>query len=117
MLESSVILTGIREGLLEMDDVRKEKIYEVISERVLGHTLEERLNTARVMYIKNSRRIGRYRQMYNRPIVVEFMYKEDADCLLNNRRYLTQGIYIDKEYSKETEDNRKILCPNLKAAR
>ena len=117
MLESSVILTGIREGLWEMDDVRKEKIYEVISETVLGHTLEERLNTARVMYIKNSRRIGRYRQMYNRPIVVEFMYKEDADSLLNNRRYWTQRIYIDKEYSKETEDNRKILCPNLKAAR
>ena len=36
---------------------------------------------------------------------------------MNNKKYLAKGIYIDREYCKETEEKRQILCPYLKAAR
>ena len=55
--------------------------------------------------------------MYNRPILVEFASKEDVDYLLTNRTYLPKGIYIVREYSKETEEKRKILRPYFRAAR
>ena len=47
--------------------------------------------------------------MYNRPILVEFASKEDAEYLLTNRTYLPRGIFIDREYSKETEAKRKFF--------
>ena len=55
--------------------------------------------------------------MSSRPISVEMLYKSDADYLLNNHKYFSEGIYINKEYSKETEAARKILRPYFKAAR
>ena len=104
LLESNIILTGIREGAWETEEARKESVYEVISETVLGRTFDDRLQTAKTMQIRSTRCLEKYRQMYNRPALVEFMVKEDADYLLNNRSYLPNGVYINREYSKETEE-------------
>ena len=117
LLETNIILTGIYEGAWETDEARREVLYEVISNMIVGTTFEEKYETAKTMYIKHSRRVGKYRQMYNRSISVTFLYKEDADYILNNRKYLPQGVYVDKEYSKDTEERRKILRPYFNAAR
>ena len=69
------------------------------------------------MIIKGLRRIGPYRAMRTRPISVEFMYKLDAEYLINNRKYPSQGVFVDKEFCKETEDSRRILRLYLCAAR
>ena len=92
-------------------------IYEIISDTVLGRNFDDRIQTAKMMQIKSTRRLGRYRSLYNRPILVEFSSKEDAEYLLTNRTYLPKGIYIDREYSKETEERRRILRPYFRAAR
>ena len=55
--------------------------------------------------------------MRTRPITVEFMYKLDAEYLINNWKYLSEGVFVDKEYCKETEECRRILRPYLRAAR
>ena len=55
--------------------------------------------------------------MYNKLILVEFASKENAEYLLTNRTYLPRGIFIDREYSKETEAKRKILRPYFRVAR
>ena len=116
MMESCVILTGVKEDVWETDEVRREKIFAILSNTVLGTTYEDRLDTAKIMYIKHLSRLGKFRRMYNRPVSVEFLYKEDADYLLNNRSYLPDGVFVDRQYSKETEE-RKQLRPYLKAAR
>ena len=117
MMESCVILTGVKEDVWETDEVRREKIFAILSNTVLGTTYEDRLDTVKIMYIKHSSRLGKFRRMYNRPVSVEFLYKEDADYLLNNRSYLPDGVFVDRQYSKETEEERKQLHPYLKAAR
>ena len=116
MMESCIILTRVKEDMWETDEVRREKIFAILSNTVLGTTYEDRLDTAKIMYIKHSSRLGKFRRMYNRPVSVEFLYKEDADYLLNNRSYLPEGVYVDRQYSKETEEERKQLRPYLKAA-
>ena len=117
ILQNNVIIHGIPESPWETDDVRQEKLYYAFSETVLGTSIDQRMDTARSMHIAGSRRIGRFRQMSARPISVEMQYKSDADYLIANRRYFSKGIFIDREYSKETESARKILRPYLKAAR
>ena len=41
--------------------------------------------------------------MKNRAVLVEFYYKSDAIYLLSNKTHLPKGVFVDKQYSKETE--------------
>ena len=41
----------------------------------------------------------------------------DVDNLFKNRKKLPDGVFIDREYSKETEKECRLLQPVLKAAR
>ena len=60
-------------------------MYEALAETVLGRTLKDRLSTAKTMVIKNTKRVGKYCSMINRPIVVKFLHKDDVDYVVNNR--------------------------------
>ena len=55
LLESNIILTGIREGTRETEEAQKESVYEVISETILGRTFEDRLQRAKTMQIRSTR--------------------------------------------------------------
>ena len=95
----------------------ERKVYEVLAETVLGRSLEDRMITVKAMVIKSTKRVGKYHTLTNRSIVVEFLHKDDVDYVINNRRYLPEGVYVDREYTRETEDRRRELRPYLKAAR
>ena len=45
------------------------------------------------------------------------MKKKDVDHLFKNRKQLPRGVFIDKEYSRTTEKERRLLRPVLNAAR
>ena len=117
LLETSIVLHGLYERPWETDDVRKEMIYDAISDNLPERSYEECMSVARSMIIRTSKRIGRYNPLSSRPVSVEFLCKEDTDYVLNNRKYLGESVFVDREYCKETEDKRKILRPYLKAAR
>ena len=55
--------------------------------------------------------------MRTRPVLVEFFHKSDAAYLLSNRRELPRGVFADQQYSDETERERRMLRPILRAAR
>ena len=55
--------------------------------------------------------------MRTRPVSVEFECKGDVEYLLENKRSLKKGVFVDREYGIETEQHRKILKPIFNAAR
>ena len=55
--------------------------------------------------------------MRPRPVKAKFREKKDVDHLFKNRKELPQGVFIDKEYSRSTEKERRLLRPVLNAAR
>ena len=48
---------------------------------------------------------------------MEFSWRTDADVVYEYRYHLTGGIYVDREFTEETENCRRILRPILKAAK
>ena len=52
-----------------------------------------------------------------RPIWVEFASKYEADRLYENRFHMEKCIFVDQEYTKETESISSTLRPILKAAK
>ena len=94
-----------------------EKIHRILLDIMNGETDEDKLLSARQIGIKSCKRLGRFSKNRTRPVSVEFQHKEDTDFIIDNHFDLAKGIYVDREYSADTEKKRKTLLPLLKAAK
>lgn len=45
------------------------------------------------------------------------MHRQDVDLVLANKKKFSRGVFVDKQYSDETELERRRLRPVLRAAR
>ena len=113
-LDHCLVIRGIPEGPNEGERECVDKIYAELSNTVESPEENERLIMARRMEIKRACRIGRYSPQYNRPLSVEFKYCLDTDYIMENRGYLNEGVYVDREYTDEIEWKRKMLLPSSK---
>ena len=48
--------------------------------------------------------------------MINFVYHEDCENLLSNKKYLPRGIFADTQYSQDTKNKRRILRPIYKTA-
>ena len=116
-LDSNLIIKGILESKWEKEHEVKTKIYDELSNTIVANSEQERQQIIRRIGIKQCKRLGKFTDGQTRPLSVEFLLKEDAVYLLENRNNLRKGIYIDKEYSADIEYQRKLLRPILQAAK
>ena len=116
-LENMLIIRGIKEEPKENEDVCCEKIYRELANTISGSDPEERFTTAKTLTIRKCRRLGKFKRDRIRPISVEFVHKEDRTYVLEDRNYLNDGIFADKEYPIEVERTRHSLLPILRAAK
>ena len=116
-LDHSIIIRGIPEQYKETDSMLRERIFAELSGTVTGETYEERIETSRKMLIRSCKRLGRFNRTRARPICVEFVHQEDVEYVVENRSYLSEGIFADYEYSSEVERKRRLLLPILRAAK
>ena len=117
LLEKNVIFQGLEEE--EFDDIQdtKSKIISAIANVSTGNTPEERKEAAKKTPIDSIERLGRFNPNRGRPVKVKFTNKIDVVNLFKNRKNLPEGVFINKEYSKATEKERRLLCPILRAAK
>ena len=117
LLENNVVMHGVEESFEESETQRKSKVRGVIAHTVNKRTLEERMEIANNIPILWTERLGRYNEHRSRPISVKFEHKLDSDLLIQRRKQLPDGIFVDREYCVETEKERQYLRPVLKEAR
>ena len=113
LIEGNIVFQGVPESLWEASETTKEKILIAISHTISGDNQEDKMQQARQIPIKDMSRIGKYAPMKTQPVLVEFYHKSDAEFLLSNGTHLPQGVYIDHQYSDETEKERRKLRPIL----
>ena len=112
-LEYTLIMRGIREEPKETEDICRDKIYRELANTIAGSDPEERYTTAKTLTIRKCRRLGKFKRDQIRPVSIEFVHKEDRTYVLENRSYLSEGIFVDKEYPVEIERARRSLLPIL----
>ena len=117
LLERNIIFQGFPETEFEDSDDAKKKVIKAMSLTMAGADEEEKKDNASKTSIECVERLGKYNPLRARPVKVMFGNKSDADHVLRNRKKLPQGIFVDKEYSKATERERRLLRPIIKAAR
>ena len=116
-LECCLVFKGIPDTDWEKETVTIQKLYQELSRTVHGETEAECISGAKYMLIKRCKRLGRFQDNKSRAILVEFQLKQDADYVVENKKSLGEGIFIDREYSDDVEWRRKSLRPVLKAAK
>ena len=117
MLETCVVLTGVHEEKWEDPEPRRMLMDKELSVIAPGENEEERLANANAIKIVKMERIGPFNPTKGRPIAIKFTFKNYADWVLSCRKNLNKGIFVDKQYSNETEYEQKRLRPILSAAR
>ena len=117
LLEKNLIFQGLHETEYEDKNDIIGKVIRAISSTMPGDDADEQRTNAGCTSIDQVERVGRYNPLRPRPVKVKFTDKSDVDHLLKHKKNLPEGIYIDKEYSKSTEKERRLLRPILKAAR
>ena len=113
-MDNNVILHGIEDQVWEIKEVTRKKALLAISHIANGKTPKEKLDVVRKIGFKDIRRIGDYKANRSRPVLER---KISADFLLQNKKKLPKGIYADKEYSAEIENERHKLQPILRRAK
>ena len=103
MLETYVVLTDLHEDKWEEPEPRHMLIDKELSVIAPIENEEERLANANAIKIVKTVRIGHFNPTKGRPIAIKFTFKSDADWVLSCRKNLNKGIFVDKQYSDETE--------------
>ena len=80
-----------------------DKLYVEVSNTIESPEERDQILMVRRMEIKRAHRIGRYNPQYSRPLSVEFKYCLDTDYIMENRGFLSEGVYVDREYTEEIE--------------
>ena len=112
-----MIFRGIREELKETDESSREKIYRELSNLMTEDNPEDRYLMAKRLVIRRLKCIGRYNREKSRPVSVEFVHHEDVAYIMENKNYLSEGVFVNKEYAPEIERKRRVLLPILRAAK
>ena len=117
LLEKNIIFQGFPETEFEDNDDTKRKVIRAMSLTMPGVDEEEKKSNASKTSIECVECLGKYNPLRAHPVKVRFGNKTDADYVLKQRKKLPKGVFVDKEYSKATERERRLLRPIIKAAR
>ena len=117
LLEKNVIFQGLLEDEYEDKSDVKTQVIKAIACTMTGEDFKEKKTAAGKTSIDTVERLGKYNPLRTRPVKVKFLEKRDVDHLFKNRKKLPKGIYIDNEFSKATEKERRLVRPILRAAR
>ena len=117
LLESSIVINGISEEKYEEPEPRRDKLNAELACILSGNTEDEKLDSAKALQIESTERVGKFNPKKGRPIAVKFTKKSDAEMVLDKKKKLRKGIYVDQFYCVETEKQHMCLRPILRAAR
>ena len=104
------------EEKFEEPEPRRTKLNRELANILSGNTYEEKLETANSLQIEATEHVGKFNPFKGQPIAVKFASKNDAEMVLKNKKKLSEGIFVDRLYSTETEKEHKRLRPILSAA-
>ena len=105
----------MQEQCWENYETTKERVYNTIA-AAMGGDVTSALDAARKIQITCCNRVGHYQLNRPRPISVTFQCREDKINLLQCKRNLPPGVFVNEEYPAHMKRNRDVLRPILKMA-
>ena len=116
-VRNNIIISGIPESKWEPYDTTVARIYDTIAAAFSSGDIDRALEEARQIEIVCCNRIGRYQMGRNRSISATLRNYVDKEKIMQHKKNLPSGIYIDEEFPLEVKCNRDKLRPIWKLAK
>ena len=113
----NVIISGMQEQRWESYSTTKDRVYDTITAAMGRDDLEATLLEAKKIEISCYNRIGPLPIKPSRPISVTFQNREDTIHLIQSKKNLLKGVYVNEEYPVSMKRNRDILRLILRLAK
>lgn len=108
--KKNIVVKGIPDEEEENEEKGREKINAVITK--MGVEVDEKVEVDEI------RRIGKYNSNKTRPILVKFTKESTKMKIIRNARKLKgTDIWIDEDYPKNIQEERRELIQKMKEAR
>ena len=116
-VRNNIIISGIPEGKSETYDTTVARIYDTIATAFSSGDIDRALEEARQIEIVCCNRIGRYQMGKHRSISVTLRNYANKEKIMQHKKNLPNGIYINEEFPLEVKHNRDKLRPIWKLAK
>ena len=116
-VRNNIIISGIPEGKWETYDTTVARIYDTIATAFSSGDIDRALEEARQIEIVCCNRIGRYQIGRHRSISVTLRNYANKEKIMQHKKNLPNGIYINEEFPLEVKRNRDKLRPIWKLAK
>ena len=116
-VRNNIIISGIPESKWEPYETTVARIHDTIAAAFSRGDIDQALEEARSIEIVCSNRIGRYQMGRNRSILVTLRNYGDKEKIMQLKKNLPTGIYINEEFPLEIKHNRDKLRPIWKLAK
>ena len=116
-LGNNVIIGGMQEQHWESYSTTKDRVYDTIASAMGGSDPTAALAEARKIEITYCSRTGSYQLNCPCPISVIFHNREDKQNLMQAKKNLPKGVYVNEEYPVNMKRNCDILRPILRLAK
>ena len=116
-VRNNIIISGIPESKWEPYDTTVARIHDTIAAAFSSGDIDQALEEARQIEIVCCNRIGRYQMGRNRSISATLRNYGDKEKIMQHKKNLPNGIYINEEFPLEVKRNRDKLRPIWKLAK
>ena len=116
-VRNNIIISGIPEGKWETYDTTVARIYDTITTAFSSGDIDRALEEARQIEIVCCNCIGRYQMGKHRSISVTLRNYANKEKIMQHKKNLPNGIYINEEFPLEVKHNRDKLRPIWKLAK
>lgn len=108
--KKNIVIKGVEETENEIEKVTYDKVISIIQK--IGITINPKED------IDVVKRIGKYKNERKRPILIKLTKESTKFMILKNAKNLKgTDIWIDEDYPKEVQEERRRLIPEMKEAR
>ena len=116
-VRNNIIISGIPESKWEPYNTTVARIHDTIAAAFSSGDIDQALEEARQIEIVCCNRIGRYQMGRNRSISATLCNYGDKEKIMQHKKNLPNGIYINGEFPLEVKRNRDKLRPIWKLAK
>ena len=116
-VRNNIIISGIPESKWEPYNTTVARIHDTIAAAFSSGDIDQVLEEARSIEIICCNRIGRYQMGRNISISATLHNYGDKEKIMQHKKNLPNGIYINKEFPLEVKRNREQLRPIWKLAK
>ena len=113
-LENSVLFSGIAKGVWETFTDCQQKVLDALAKIVGNKSPDEADNSVQNIVLNHVKRLGIFSKNRTRPISVKFVNQSDKNYLMEHKKGLPKGIYVEDEFTPKVQWKRNVLRPVLK---